>query len=169
MAFFEACERLSSLCSLSNGKPIPVGSDEHQAFTLNRKYTEQEIHQFELEWGITFPDSYRYFLKHVGSIRAFEDRFSLADFLGPDEIQDWMEKVYLNLPNPFPRLILTISFTKGEHAGFVPSKPTSENFGLFDPECPCEEWVDEAFFWTSFELWLPRYVGSNGEKQFMRD
>jgi hypothetical protein len=90
-----------------------------------------------------------------------------VDFFGPKEIYPWMLETFVDLPNPFPQLLVVVAFTKGEQAGFNLARPSNSNFGLFDPECPCENWLQDAFFWATFHRWLPLLVSSVGEKQFL--
>jgi hypothetical protein len=167
MTLRDACDELARLCDSSQGMPVDCGSGRHLAFIRRHRYSELEIARFERDWAVELPSSYRLFLQSVGSARCYMDRYGHVEFFGPEEIHPGMQKVFVDLPNPFPQLLIVVAFTKGEQAGFQLSRPLHSNFGLFDPECPCEEWVEQAYFWSTFDKWLPLLVSSGGVEQFV--
>ena len=76
------------------------------------------------------------------------------DFLAPNELYDWSQQVFEGTDsNLFPNILITISIPRtGEQAGFLLTKE-NENFGVFFPDIPSEEWEEDTEF-EKFEDWL---------------
>ena len=76
------------------------------------------------------------------------------DFLSPNELYDWSQQVFEGTDcNLFPNILITISIPRtGEQAGFLLTKE-NENFGVFFPDIPPEEWEADTEF-EKFEDWL---------------
>ena len=76
------------------------------------------------------------------------------DFLAPNELYDWSQQVFEGTDcNLFPNILITISIPRtGEQAGFLLTKE-NENFGVFFPDIPFEEWEEDTEF-EKFEDWL---------------
>ena len=76
------------------------------------------------------------------------------DFLAPNELYDWSQQVFEGTDcNLFPNILITISIPRtGEQAGFLLTKE-NENFGVFFPDIPPEEWEEDTEF-EKFEDWL---------------
>ena len=76
------------------------------------------------------------------------------DFLAPNELYDWSQQVFEGTDcNLFPNILITISIPRtGEQAGFLLTKE-NENFGVFFPGIPPEEWEADTEF-EKFEDWL---------------
>ena len=114
-----------------------------------------EINDFEKKYKVKFPKIYREFLLTVGSCTLFQDELLPGfDFLAPNELYDWSQQVFEGTDcNLFPNILITISIPRtGEQAGFLLTKE-NENFGVFFPDIPPEEWEEDTEF-EKFEDWL---------------
>ena len=110
---------------------------------------------FEKKYKVKFPKIYREFLLTVGSCTLFQDELLPGfDFLAPNELYDFTQQVFEGTDcNLFPNILITISIPRtGEQAGFLLTKE-NENFGVFFPDIPPEEWEEDTEF-EKFEDWL---------------
>ena len=76
-----------------------------------------------------------------------------------DEINDFEEKYKVKFPKIYREFLLTVGSCitisiprTGEQAGFLLTKE-NENFGVFFPDIPPEEWEEDTEF-EKFEDWL---------------
>ena len=70
------------------------------------------------------------------------------------DVDKWSQQVFEGTDcNLFPNILITISIPRtGEQAGFLLTKK-NENFGIFFPDIPPEEWEEDTEF-EKFEDWL---------------
>jgi len=70
------------------------------------------------------------------------------------DVDKWSQQVFEGTDcNLFPNILITISIPRtGEQAGFLLTKE-NENFGVFFPDIPPEEWQEDTEF-EKFEDWL---------------
>lgn len=70
------------------------------------------------------------------------------------DVDKWSQQVFEGTDcNLFPNILITISISRtGEQAGFLLTKE-NENFGIFFPDIPPEEWEEDTEF-EKFEDWL---------------
>jgi len=124
---------IQDLIKSSNGNLINYGKSN---FIFRKRYdvSLDEINDFEEKYKVKFPKIYREFLLTVGSCTS----------------QQVFEGTDCNL---FPNILITISIPRtGEQAGFLLTKG-NENFGVFFPDIPPEEWEEDTEF-EKFEDWL---------------
>lgn len=145
---------IQDLIKSSNGNLINYGKSN---FIFKKRYdvSLNEINDFEKKYKVKFPNIYREFLLTVGSCTLFQDELLPGfDFLAPKELYDWSQQVFEGTDsNLFPNILITISIPRtGEQAGFLLTKE-NENFGVFFPDIPPEEWQEDTEF-EKFEDWL---------------
>lgn len=145
---------IQDLIKSSNGNLINYGKSN---FIFKKRYdvSLDEINGFEEKYKVKFPKIYREFLLTVGSCTLFQAELLPGfDFLSPNELYDWSQQVFEGTDcNLFPNILITISIPRtGEQAGFLLTKE-NENFGVFFPDIPSEEWEEDTEF-EKFEDWL---------------
>lgn len=145
---------IQNLIESSNGNLINYGNSKF-IFKKRCSVSIEEVASFEEKYKINIPKSYKEFLLTLGSCSLFQDELLPGfDFLAPNELYDWSQQVFEGTDcNLFPDILITISIPRtGEQAGFVLAKE-KENFGVFFPDIPPEEWESDTEF-EKFEDWL---------------
>jgi hypothetical protein len=165
MKFEKACQVLSGWINQSKGEMVLLPSGEEYSFKLLKRYNEAEIEKFEENSSLILPESYKYFLTTVGASKCFMSKYGTGFiFHELDSLSQHSSKVFLELEDPFPQLLLIISLTgRGDEGGFEMNRKTNENFSVFSHEEDPEEWSSDTDTWCSFESWLSKLVDSEGE------
>lgn len=143
---------------------VLLSNEERYKFVQLHLYTKEEIIAFEKRFQIILPDDYKHFLMNVGSCKCFVNKYGLGiEIRELDKIAAYMKDVFIEMNNPFPNLLLTVSLTgRGDEGGFNLTRK-EPNFSIFSHEEDPELWTEETDKWVSFSNWLIKLVKSEGQ------
>ena len=79
MTYEQALDQLVQWLDESLGPPIELPSGQTKGFRLTQDYVEDEVAEFEDEWQIEFPKSYRQFLLTVASVAPTPPPFAIVE------------------------------------------------------------------------------------------
>lgn len=160
----EAYDQINAWIRASQGQFIELDNGESYRFMRKRTFTGQALEAFEQESGIELPAEYKRFLIGVGGVELFVGPLTAGiEVLGPDEIQAFSRQVFEGYGKDlYPELLLGISIPKfGHFGGFRPGSERDERYGVFYPEVPQEQWIEECEF-CAFDDWVANLVESRG-------
>ncbi len=140
-------------------------SGESYFFASDGPVSEEEIRNVEQKHGVTFPASYREFLRRIGPGQYFMDEYELGStFHAPEGLEGHSADVFETREDPFPKLLLVVSLAGGEEGGFYLPRTSADNFSIFMPDEEPEEWGIQTETWTGFEQWMIQLVESSGDE-----
>ncbi|MCQ4087374.1 SMI1/KNR4 family protein [Saccharibacillus sp. JS10] len=160
----EAYDQINAWIRASEGQFIELDNGESYRFMRKRIFTAQELESFEQRSGIELPAEYKRFLIGVGGVELFVGPLTAGiKVIGPDEIEEFSREVFKDQGKDlYPDLLLGISIAKlGHYGGFRPNYDRDERFGVFYPEIPADQWIEECEF-GAFDDWIANLVDSRG-------
>ncbi len=170
MTFEEALDQLVHWLDESLGAPIALPSGQRKGLRLTQDYTLDEIEEFEDEWDVDFPESYRLFLLRVGACEIFYGGTGVGrgvSFSRLDAIPELYHEYFDRKDSLLFSQFLPIGGIYGQQqvAAFDVTRESSDNFALFSDEQQAADWAAgaEATQWTRFEDWLIQLVQREGE------
>ena len=126
--------------------------DSNKSVKLNHQYTTDEIERFEKENDWVLPLDYKDLLTTVGAFEyEYDDHGSKFTFIELNKIEKWSKEVFRSYENLFPNILLIANATSGEEFGFIKGK---DSLYVFNPECPCDQWLNEQMEEYEFTAWL---------------
>lgn len=170
MTFQDALAQLVSWLDESLGTPIALPSGQRKGLRLTQDYTLDEIEEFEDEWDLDFPESYREFLLRVGACEIFYGGTGLGrgiSFSRLDAIQELYHEYFDRKDSLLFSRFLPIGGIYGQQqvAAFDVTRESPDNFALFSDEQQAVDWAAEAEStnWMRFEDWVIQIVNREGE------
>ena len=139
-------------------------------FFLTKKYSDSELADYESKINIKLPGEYKYFLSNVGASKIYIDEYGLGiEFYPIEYLNDFSNKVFTGMKNPFPKLLLVAGITgRGNMIGFdLRTDLQNERLATFSSEEDPEKWLYENESWTTFNEWLIKLVESQGEDELV--
>ena len=169
MTFTEALDKLVLWLDESQGAPIALPSGQTKGLRLTQDYTLDEIEDFEDEWDLDFPESYRKFLLQVGACEVFYGgpgpgrgvSFSRLDAV-PELYHEYFDRKDSLL---FTRYLPIGGVYAQQYVlAFDLSRESEDNFALFSDEQQASDWAaNESTTWLRFEDWVIQLVEREGE------
>lgn len=160
--FKMACQRLNEY--LEHGTAT-TETDLYQ-FTFKKKYSKNELVEFERAYNLTLPEEYKYFLLNVGASTIYIDEFGLGvEFCLLNELESFFDSVFLGMEKVFPKLLIIGSIQgRGDVFGFdLREGNVGTIFSTFCSEEDPETWLMQTYSWSTFSRWLCRLVASDAE------
>jgi len=162
--FKKACNKLNELIKTSNNSKIKLSSGQSYLFKTKKKYSLDELALFETDLKINLPSSYKFFLNNVGACDLYINQYGLGIQIHEIEmLSDFSSKVFLNMKNMFPQLLLVVSETGTGNIGGFDLAKNKVNFSFFSSDENPDTWIDDTEIWVSFENWVINLVKNDGE------
>lgn len=169
MNFAQALVQLQQWCSQSCGEPLSSLPEGRAVFESRFVYTDDDLNVVESKLGFSFPESYRQFMRTIGSSSLFCTHVNGGGpiFYQPKEIiQASTDASFENEDGQVNRFCFVGEHrSMGDLMGFLISRPGPKNFDVFCHEYPIEEYAsvsDEITSWRTFEEWLIHAVETQG-------
>ncbi len=140
-------------------------------YTFNRlkKYSVNEIKQWEKENNLQLPQEYKSFLVYVGACQLYFDKYQLGiEFLLLENIKKMTDDIFIGLKNPFPKLIfIGANLNNGDMIGYNLNTKNKNNLSIYsiEEQYP-ENWINIDEF-ISLEIFLKKLIQSNGEDYYL--
>ncbi len=164
----ELLKKINELITKSKGNPILLDKIFY-SFNRLKKYSVNEIKQWEKENNIQFPQEYKSFLIHVGACQLYFDKYqSGIEFLLLENIKKMTADIFMGLQNPFPKLIFIGSnLNNGDMIGYNLNTKNRNNLSIYsiEEQYP-ENWININEF-ISLEIFLKKLIQSNGEDYYL--
>ncbi|MCG7963063.1 MAG: SMI1/KNR4 family protein [Candidatus Thiodiazotropha taylori] len=167
MTFEDTCKEIDSLIARSCGSNILLPCGEEYAFERVKRYSLSELSEFENKFGINLPDEYKYFLMTVGSSKIYIDEYGLGiEFLSLERLIDFSNKVFENMKNPFPKLMIIASnIGRGDFISYgIGDDSQDYRLATLSHEEDPERWLQENTEWSTLRNWLVTLFESEGEE-----
>jgi len=171
MTYQEALEQLVLWLDESLGQPMALPSGMAKGLRLTQDYTLEEVEDFEDEWDLDFPESYRQFLLQVGACELFYGgagrgrgvSISRLDSI-PELFHEYFDRDNSLLFKQF--LPIGAVYSEQHVATFDLLRDDPKNFALFSDEEQASDWTkwaDSTNAWRTFEDWVIELVQTEGE------
>ena len=169
MNFADACTLLLQHLRNHSQTPLVVG-DRKCLFEARQTSSDSELDASEKLHGVSWPASYRSFMKTVGASRLFIDEYGRGlDVVALDKLQDFSRDVFDNFGvDPFPTLVLVVSIPRiGSFGGITTERSgNTDNFAVFSPEDDPALWLEEASY-VDFGSWVAQITDTNGDRSLV--
>jgi len=162
MRLEQNCKILLELAIRSNGRIITLPSGKEGSFKQLKKYSINEIEEYETENQVTLPASYKKFLNMLGSIECYLDDGGLGlSFISLKTSQSLIEEHYSDYLETCPQFFIAVENNLfGDVGGF---NLEDGKFTIIPSDESPEDWFENDSNWVDFEEWLDILVKTSGE------
>jgi len=168
MDYSEAINKLRDLISVSQGRPIEVIAGKMRSFRLVRRYSLDDISEYESAIGFRLPEDYRNFMLEIGACDLYSGGEKTANGIVFPELNllksRYFEPLGIEVGSDFFPIAEDLRLQ--ELAVFRMSLAEGRGFFNVSHEYCVEDWsdvIDELNGWKRFEDWVIEFVSLDGK------